>query len=49
MGYSPVEAIGQGWVEIGIGSFENLLHLPNIYVNILFVYQITHTSTRRRV
>lgn len=34
---------------MGIGSFENVLHIPNLSINLLSVYQMTHTSTSRRV
>lgn len=46
---SLVEATGIGKVEMGIGSFENVLHIPKLFVNFLYVYQMTHTSTSRRV
>ena len=46
---SLVEATGIGKVEIGIGSFENVLHIPKLSVNLLSIYQMTHTRTRRRV
>jgi hypothetical protein len=46
---SPVEVFGQGRVELINGSFENILHITKIFVNILFVYQITHIGTRKGV
>ena len=47
--YSPIEATGQGKIELGNGSFENVQHIPKISINFLYVYQITHNDTRRRV
>jgi hypothetical protein len=44
-----VEIIGQGRVELQHKSFENVLHVSKLFVNLLFVYQITHSSTRKRV
>ena len=46
---SPIEATGIGKVELGIGSFENVLHIPKLSVNLLSVYQMTHIGTERRV
>jgi hypothetical protein len=46
---SPVEVSGQGRVDLENGSFENVLHILKLSVNLLFVYQITHTGTRKRV
>jgi hypothetical protein len=38
---SLVAVVGEGRVEVPNGSFENVLHVPNIPINILSVYQIT--------
>jgi hypothetical protein len=38
---TPIEVVGEGRVELPNGSFENVLHVPNISINILSVYQIT--------
>jgi len=46
---SPVEVSGQGRVEIGNESFENILHILKLSINLLYVYQITHIGTRKRV
>jgi hypothetical protein len=37
---------GEGRVELPNGIFENVLHVPNISINLLSVYQITQTSKR---
>ena len=31
------------------GSFENVLHIPRLSVNLLSVYQMTHTGSGRKV
>jgi hypothetical protein len=38
---TPVEVAREGRVELHNGSFENVLHVPNISMNMLSVYQIT--------
>jgi hypothetical protein len=42
---SLVEVSGQGRVDLENGSFENVLHVPKLFINLLFLYQITHSST----
>jgi hypothetical protein len=44
-----VEVIGQGRVEFPHRSFENVLHVPKISVNLLSAHQIKHSYTRKRV
>jgi hypothetical protein len=46
---TPVEVIGQGRVELPHGSFENVLHIPKLSMNLLSIYQITHFGTRKRM
>jgi hypothetical protein len=49
MGYnSSIEVIGKGRIELTNGSFENVLHVPKLYVNLLFVYQMTNSGTRKK-
>jgi hypothetical protein len=43
---TPIAIAGEGRVELPNGSFENVLHVPNIYINLLSVYQITQTGKR---
>jgi hypothetical protein len=38
---TPVEVAGEGRVELHNGSFENVLHVPKLSMNLLSVYQIT--------
>jgi hypothetical protein len=38
---TPVEVGGEGRVELHNGSFENVLHVPKLSMNMLLVYQIT--------
>jgi hypothetical protein len=43
---TPIPVVGEGRVELPNGSFENVLHVPNLFINMLSVYQITQTSKR---
>jgi hypothetical protein len=38
---TPVEIAGEGRVELQNDSFENVLHVPKLSMNLLLVYQIT--------
>ena len=44
---SPIEVIGKGRVELLHGSFEDVLHVPKLSVNLLSVYHITHSDIGR--
>eukprot|EP00253_Pinus_taeda_P023732 PITA_23732 len=46
---SAVAATRQGRVQFEEGSFENVLHIPRLSVNLLSVYQMTHTGSGRKV
>lgn len=46
---SVVEATEQGRVQLKDGVFENVLHIPSFFLNLLSMYKMTHTSTRRKV
>jgi hypothetical protein len=37
---TPITVAGEGRVELHNGSFENVLHVPNLSMNLLSVYQI---------
>jgi hypothetical protein len=37
---SPVEVTDKGRIELTNGSFENVLHIPKISVNLLSMYQM---------
>jgi hypothetical protein len=45
---SSVEVTGRGRIELTNGSFDNVLHVPKVYVNLLYVYQMTNSSTRKK-
>eukprot|EP00253_Pinus_taeda_P019097 PITA_19097 len=50
MGYdSPIEVTEKGRVELLHESFEDVLHIQKLLVNLHSVYQITHSSTGKRV
>ena len=46
---SPVEIIDKGIIELNHGSFEDVLHVPKLSVNLLSIYHITHYCTKKRV
>jgi hypothetical protein len=46
---SPIEVTGKGRVELDHGIFENVLHVPKLFVNLLLVYQITHSGLGKKV
>jgi hypothetical protein len=43
---TPIAIAGEGRVELPNGSFENVLHVPNLSIDLLSVYQITQTCKR---
>jgi hypothetical protein len=43
---TPVEVAGEGRVELHNGSFENVLHVPKLSMNLLSVYQITQKGKK---
>jgi len=43
---TPVKVSGEGRVELHNGNFENVLHVPNISMNIVSVYQITQKGKK---
>jgi hypothetical protein len=46
---SPVEVTDKGRIELTNGSFENVLQVPKLSVNLLFVYQMTNSGTGKKV
>jgi hypothetical protein len=46
---SPVEVTGKGRIELTNISFKNVLHVPKLFVNLLFVNWMTNSSTKKRV
>jgi hypothetical protein len=43
---TPVAVAGEGRVELHNGSFENVLHVPNISMNLLSIYHITQKGKK---
>jgi hypothetical protein len=43
---TPVEVVGEGRMELHNGSFENVLHVPKLSMNLLSVYQITQKGKK---
>jgi hypothetical protein len=43
---TPVAVTGEGRVELHNGNFENVLHAPNLSMNLLLVYQITQKGKK---
>jgi hypothetical protein len=46
---SPVEVIDKGRIKLTNGSFKNGMHVPKIFVNLLSMYQMTNSSTGKKV
>jgi hypothetical protein len=46
---SFVEVTGKGRIELTNGSFENVLHIPNLSVNLLSMYQMMNYGTVKKV
>jgi hypothetical protein len=45
---SSVEVTGKGRIELTNGSFENVLHVSKLSINLLFVYQMKNYSTGKK-
>jgi hypothetical protein len=45
---SPVEFTGKGRIELTNEIFENVLHVPKLFVNILSMYQMKNSSTGKK-
>jgi hypothetical protein len=46
---SPFEVIDKGRIELTNGSFENVLHVPKLSVNLLSMYQMRDSDTENKV
>jgi hypothetical protein len=46
---SSFNVTGKGRIELTNGSFENVMHVPKKFVNLLSVYQMTNSSTGKKV
>ena len=50
MGFdSKILAIGKGSIKFEHGEFKNVLYVPSLAINLFFVYQMTHTTSPKRV
>jgi hypothetical protein len=45
---SSVEVTGKGRIELTNGSFENVLHVPKLSVNLLSIYQMKNSGTKKK-
>jgi hypothetical protein len=45
---SLIEFTYKGRIELTNGSFMNVLHVPKLFVNLLFVYQMKNSGTGKR-
>jgi hypothetical protein len=43
---SPVDVIGKGFVDVGTGTFEDVLCVPNLSANLLSIYQISQNGRK---
>jgi hypothetical protein len=46
---SPIEVTGKGRVELTNKSFENVLHIAKLFVNILSMYQMKNFGNKKKV
>ena len=44
-----IPAEGRGSIRVKHGEFKNVLYVPSLASNMLFVYQMTHTGSPKRV
>jgi hypothetical protein len=43
---SPIDSIGNSFIDIGTGTFEDVLYVPNLSTNLLSIYQITQNGRK---
>ena len=46
---SQIPAVVRGSIKIQHGEFKNVLYVPSLAANLLYVYQMTHTSSPKQV
>ena len=46
---SHIQTVGIGSIKIQHGEFKNLLCVPSLATNLLFVYQMTHIGSLKQV
>jgi hypothetical protein len=44
---SSIEVTGKGRIELTNGSYENVMHVPKLSDNLLFMYQMKNFGTRK--
>jgi hypothetical protein len=44
---SPVKVTDKGKIELTNGSFENVFHVPKLSINLLSIYQMKKSNTRK--
>ena len=47
--YSQILAVGRGTIRSKHGVFRDVLYVPSIATNMLYVYQMTHTISPKQV
>ena len=45
---SQIPAVGIGSIKIQHGEFRNVLYVPSLATNLLYVYQMTHTGSPKQ-
>jgi hypothetical protein len=45
---SSIEVTGKGRIELTNKSFENVLHVPKLFVNLISMYQMTNSDTGKK-
>ena len=46
---SQIQAEGKGSMKFDHGVFKNVLYVPSLATNLLYVYQMTHTGSPKQV
>jgi hypothetical protein len=46
---SPVEVIDKGIIELTNIRFDNMLHIPKLFINLIYMYQMKKYGTKKRV
>ena len=46
---SQIPVVGRGSIKIQHGAFKNVLYVPSLATNLLYVYQMTHTGSPNQV
>jgi hypothetical protein len=46
---TPAKVRGEGIIDLEGGCFTNVFHVPSLSANILLIYHITHSISRRKV